>query len=99
MDERGLRLLRAVGPLVRLLLEDRRAAEDGLANSFALRRGFFLDLADEIGDLPIFSFCSSGGRCSQQGSCKRVAVSRVAKRSRSYSSPRRRALYFWVPWM
>jgi hypothetical protein len=33
------------------LLEDRRAAEDGLASSFPLRRGFFLDLADQLGDL------------------------------------------------
>ena len=31
----------------------------------------------------IFSFCSSGGRCSQQGNGERVTVSRVAKRSRS----------------
>jgi hypothetical protein len=51
MDEGRIGLLRAVGVLVEMLLEDGPAAEDGFSCLLPLRRGLLFDLADEIGDL------------------------------------------------
>jgi hypothetical protein len=52
VEERRVRLLRTDRPLVRILPEDRSATEDRQAGGFPLRRGFFFDLADELGDGP-----------------------------------------------
>jgi hypothetical protein len=56
VDERGVGPLRPHRPFVRVLLEDRHAAEDSLPGLFPLLGSLRLDLADELGDLlfPLF---------------------------------------------
>src|SRR6185369_4215181 len=93
MDEGRIGLLRAVGPLVGMLLEDRRAAETAfpVASLCAAAPSSISRTRSAIS-----FFWSSGERRSQHGSGERVTVSGAAKRFRSCSSPRRRAPYSWV---
>jgi len=77
---------------VQLLLEDRRAAEDGLASSFPLRHGFFLDLADQLGDFFLLLLQREPLPARQRREGHRLAGREAVP---SILLTRRRALYFY----